>query len=160
VERHSDIRRFVKGLNAFRQRRALLDDAAALTLNQLLARAKLQWHGVALGEPDWSDSSHSLAFTIEGWHRRIQLHAILNAYWEPLTFALPAAVDQPAPSESSSAHARVEGWRHCIDTAHASPDDIRSLEDAPLVTSSSLVAQPRSIVVLARIVHDALGARR
>jgi glycogen operon protein len=134
-------------LIAFRQRRALLDDGAAMTLNQLLARARLQWHGVSLGEPDWNDASHSLAFTIEGRHDRIRLHGILNAYWEPLTFALPAVVDG-------------RQWRRCIDTPQASPDDIRPLEDAPLVTGSSVVAQPRSIVVLAQIAHDVLGAVR
>jgi glycogen operon protein len=147
VERHSDIWRFVKGLNAFRQRRALLDDAAALTLNQLLARARLQWHGVALDAPDWNDYSHSLAFTIESRHGRIRLHGILNAYWEPLSFALPAVVEG-------------RHWRRCIDTAQAAPDDIRPLDHAPLVTASTIVALPRSIVVLAQVVHDALGAPR
>lgn len=34
------------------------------------------------------------------------------------------------------------------------------LEHAPLVTASTIVAQPRSIVVLAQVVHDVLGAPR
>ena len=147
VARHHDIRRFMKGLNAFRQRRAPMDDAVAMTLNQLLAGAKLQWHGVALGEPDWNDSSHSLAFTVEGRHGGIRLHGILNAYWEPLTFALPTVVDD-------------HQWRRCIDTAQASPDDIHPLEHAPLVTAATIVAQPRSIVLLAQVVGEVLGAPR
>jgi isoamylase len=72
---------------------------------------------------------------------------MLNAYWEPLTFALPAVVNG-------------HQWRRCIDTAQASPDDVRPLEHAPLVAASTIVAQPRSIVVLAQVVHDVLGAPR
>jgi len=75
------------------------------------------------------------------------LHGILNAYWEPLTFALPSVVDG-------------QRWRRCIDTAQASADDVRPLEEAPFATGSSIVAQPRSIVVLGQIVHDVLGAVR
>jgi glycogen operon protein len=142
VERHRDLRRFVKALNEFRQRRVLVDDAAALTLNELLARAKLQWHGVQLHQPDWNDNSHSLAFTIQSRRGRIRLHGILNAYWEPLTFALPPAVDG-------------HQWRLCIDTAQAAPHDIRPLEEAPIVAVGDIVAQPRSVVVLAQIVGAA-----
>jgi isoamylase len=139
VERHRDLRRFVKALNEFRQRRALVDDAAALTLNQLLARAKLQWHGVQLHQPDWNDNSHSLAFTIQSRRGRIRLHGILNAYWEPLTFALPPVVDG-------------HQWQLCIDTAQAAPHDIRPLEEAPIVAAGDIVAQPRSVVVLAQFI--------
>jgi isoamylase len=142
VERHRDLRRFVKALNEFRQRRVLVDDAAALTLNELLARAKLQWHGVQLHQPDWNDNSHSLAFTIQSRRGRIRLHGILNAYWEPLTFALPPAVDG-------------HQWRLCIDTAQAAPHDIRPLEEAPIVAVGDIVAQPRSVVVLGQIVGAA-----
>ena len=148
AERHRDIRRFVKALNQFRQRRALVDDAAALTLNQLLARAKLQWHGVQLHQPDWNDNSHSLAFTIQSRRGRIRLHGILNAYWEPLTFALPPVVDG-------------HQWCLCIDTAQAAPHDVRPLEEAPIVAADDIVAQPRSVVVLAQIIAAAgfRGAR-
>jgi hypothetical protein len=113
LERHRDIHRFVKALNAFRQRRDVIVEGTALSLNQLLTRARIEWHGVTLKRPDWSDHSHSLAFTVQSLRARFLLHGMLNAYWEPLTFELP-----PVPSECSQA------CRRCIDTAPEPPDDI------------------------------------
>ena len=112
LERHADLHRFVKMLNAFRQRRDVLD-IGTLTLNELLQRARIEWHGVKLNRPDWSEHSHSLAFTLRSLASRFLLHGILNAYWEPLTFELPPV-----------AVASGEQWRRCIDTALASPHDI------------------------------------
>ena len=48
LERHADIHRFVKALNAFRQRRDVVAEEATLSLNELLQRAQIEWHGVAL----------------------------------------------------------------------------------------------------------------
>jgi glycogen operon protein len=137
LERHADIRRFVKALNAFRQRRDVVAEGSTLSLNQLLRRAKIQWHGVTLDRPDWSEHSHSLAFTLESLLGRFLLHGILNAYWEPLTFQLP-----PPAAEGRR-------WRRCIDTALPSPDDIWLWDQAPVVSGTSYVVQPRSVVVLA-----------
>jgi len=50
----SDIHRFAKGLIRFHQLRDVLAEEAALSLNQLLRRARIEWHGVALKRPDWS----------------------------------------------------------------------------------------------------------
>jgi glycogen operon protein len=138
LERHADIHRFVRELNRFRQRRDVVAEGISLSLNQLLRRACIEWHGVALNRPDWSDHSHSLAFTLRSLRGRFLLHGLLNAYWEPLTFELP-----PLPAE------RGKGWRRCIDTALDSPDDICPWETASVVTQATYVAQPRSIVLLA-----------
>jgi isoamylase len=105
LERHSDIHRFVKALNSFRQRRDVVLEGARLSLNQLLRRAHIDWHGVALNRPDWSDHSHSLAFTLRSLQARYLLHGMLNAYWEPLTFELP-----PVAAERRQAW-RVSRWR-------------------------------------------------
>jgi glycogen operon protein len=94
---------------------------------------------VALHRPDWSDQSHSLAFTLQSVRARFLLHVILNAYWELLTFELP-----PAPSES------LQEWRRCIDTALEPPDDISPWATAPAVLGMTYATQPRSVVVLAR----------
>jgi glycogen operon protein len=137
LERHADVRRFVAILNAFRQRRDVVANGAPASLNQLLQRAKIQWHGVSLDAPDWSEHSHSFAFTIESLRARFLFHGMVNAYWEPLTFAVPTL---PADDRR---------WRRCIDTALASPDDIAHWEDAPDVTANVYVVQPRSIALLA-----------
>ena len=100
--------------------------------------AHIEWHGVTLKRPDWSDNSHSLAFSLKSRGARFVLHVMLNAYWEPLTFELP-----PVPAESPQA------WRRCIDTALKSPDDICTWEAAPLVRQTTYVVQSRSLVLLA-----------
>jgi glycogen operon protein len=143
LKRHGDVHRFVKALNGFRQRRDVVMEETALSLNELLRRARVEWHGVALKCPDWSDHSHSLAFTLRSLRARFLLHGMLNAYWEPLTFELP-----PVPAEAR------QGWRRCIDTALDSPGDISPWDTAPVVTLATYVAQPRSVVLLARALQE------
>jgi len=58
LERHADLHRFVKTLNSFRRRRDVLE-AGTLTLNELLNLAHIEWHGVTLNQPDWSEHSRS-----------------------------------------------------------------------------------------------------
>ena len=137
LERHAGVHRFVKLLNEFRQRRDVVADSG-LTLNELLRRARIEWHGVALGRPDWSPRSHSIAFTLETVRGRFLLHAMFNAYWEPLTFELPPTRDDLG-----------RGWRRCLDTFLPSPHDIQRWQDAPAVTAPGYTVQPRSVVVLA-----------
>jgi isoamylase len=146
LERHGDIHRFVKALNGFRQRRDVVVQGVALSLNELLGQATIEWHGVALNHPDWSDHSHSLAFTLRTLHARFLLHGMLNAYWEPLAFELP-----PVPAEGRQA------WRRCIDTALTLPDDVSPWETAPVVSETRYVAQPRSVVLLALALEGPFG---
>jgi len=140
LERHADVHRFVRHMIALRQRSDMATGASGLSLNALLHRATPEWHGVALGAPDWSHHSHSLAFTLRSLHARYVLHCICSAYWEPLRFALPLVPPGEGP------------WRRMIDTALPSPDDIRPVEEAPLLDAASYVVQPRSVVLLGRLV--------
>ncbi len=138
VDRHADIHRFVKELAGFRQRRDLVEEDSTLSLNQLLQRAPLEWHGVALGRADWGEQSHSMAFTLRTLQSRFLFHVMLNAYWEPLTFEIP-------PDERGEPFS----WRRCIDTAAVPPDDINRWAAAPAAPAGHCVAQPRSLVLLA-----------
>ena len=138
LERHADLHRFVKLLTAFRQRRDVVLEKGTMSLTELLRRARVTWHGVALDRPDWSDCSHAIALTVGSLRAKFQLHVMLNAYWEPLEFELP-------PTGGNGA-----AWRRCIDTSCASPDDIHLLSDAPPFSAAAYTAQPRSVVVLAR----------
>ena len=138
LSRHADVHRFVRMLAEYRQHRDALVEGVALTLNQFLQRARIQWHGVELNTPDWSDPSHSIAFTMRSVQSRFLLHAIFNAYWEPLSFALP-----PPPPDGERA------WRRCVDTAIEAPGDIAPLARAPMVKSLRYDVQPRSVVLLA-----------
>jgi glycogen operon protein len=136
LERHADVHRFAKVLSAFRQRRDVVADGRPVALNDLLRRAQIEWHGVEVGRPDWSSHSHSLAFTLRSLRGRFFFYGIFNAYWEPLTFALP-----PVPGGKP--------WRRCIDTALMPPDDIRPWYEAITLSRATYTAQPRSVVLLA-----------
>ncbi|MET1084356.1 MAG: glycogen debranching enzyme, partial [Burkholderiales bacterium] len=146
LQRHPDIHRFVRLLTAFRQQRDLGSDAAALTLNQLLASVDATWHGVALGCPDWSEHSHSLALTARLLSGRAVVHVMFNAFWEPLVFELPA------PERAGG-----RSWRRCIDTALPSPHDITSPDTAPDVMASTYRVEPRSLVLLAIQLTGGIG---
>ncbi len=135
LERHGDIHRFVRALNHIRLSRDLMADEGRISLNEILRRAQIEWHGVKLHQPDWSQHSHSLALTFRSQRGRFLHHAILNAYWEPLSFELP-----PVPAESR------EGWRRHWDTALDPPQDILPWESAPFVDQSTYLVQPRSMV--------------
>jgi isoamylase len=135
VEKHADVLRFVKALVALRTNRDLPVERLDMTLNELLRRQPVQWHGVRLNAPDWSHQSHTLAATVPLLGYRFLLHLIANAYWEPLAFEVPPLEGQ-------------KSWRRCVDTYLDPPDDIRRWEDAQILQGSACRVQPRSVVIL------------
>jgi isoamylase len=136
VTKRTDMHRFVSLLNARRVLRDVEHEEQRVPLNELLRREGITWHGVKLGEPDWSSSSHSIALTAKASEPRTLHHLILNAYWEPLEFELPPVIDGRRP------------WRRWIDTFLESPQDIVEWERAPMVPGHSYRVGPRSVVVL------------
>ncbi len=137
--KHADVHRFLKHLIAFRRRRDASNEDPGLSLNQLMALGRIQWHGVRLNQPDWSTESHSVAFTVESVRGRFRLHVMINAYWEPLVFELPPV------------NRRGEGpWHRWIDTSRDSPHDIRAWAQASVVSGTTCLVQPRSVCVVAR----------
>jgi glycogen operon protein len=136
VDRHSDIHRFAKLLIAFRTNRNLPIERLDMTLNALLRRQPFEWHGVKLNAPDWSNESHTLAATVRLLGYPMRLHLIFNAYWEALTFEIPAL----AESEDT--------WRRYVDTYLDPPDDICDWTNAKSLAGSTYLVQPRSVVVL------------
>jgi glycogen operon protein len=111
-------------------------------LNELIARHPVEWQGVALGKPDWSDTSHSLAATVHLKSDRVVLHLMINAYWEALAFAIP-----PLDENHGS-------WRCCVDTFRASPRDICAWAEAETVHGETFIVQARSIAVLVTKFQD------
>ena len=65
-----------------------------------------------LDRPDWSDHSHSLAFTLRSSAARFLLHGMFNAYWEPLTFELPPAPDERLTLAALHRHGAGVARRH------------------------------------------------
>jgi len=138
VEKHPGLLRFVSLLTA---RRLLRDQGAErqrLSLTKMLQRAKTAWHGVKLLQPDWSDDSHSLALGAEMPGEGLQLHVMMNAYWEPLEFEVPC---EPG----------TEPWRRWIDTSLESPEDIVDWQVAAGISDRRAYhVESRSVVVLWR----------
>ncbi len=133
VERHSGLLRFVRLLLARRTRRSTKAEEQRLDLSGLLASHDLAWHGVRLGQPDWSPASHSLALSTNAIHGGRRFHLMFNAWRDDLAFELP-----PVPA----------GWRRWIDTARASPEDITPFDEAPVLAGPTCQVVGRSIVVL------------
>ena len=137
VTKHPDVHRFVTLLNARRRLRDFEPENQRVSLNQLLRGANSAWHGVKLGQPDRSATSHSIAFTVELRREKTLVHLILNGYWQPLDFELPrldSAGENP--------------WRRWIDTSLDSPRDIVAWETAQSVPGYTYRADSRTVVLL------------
>ena len=133
LDKHADVHRFVTLLAARRLLRDVEHEHRRVTLTQMIADATKAWHGVKLGEPDWGEHSHSIAFTAELKNEQMLVHLILNAYWEALDFELPPVVG---------------AWRRWIDTSLSTPQDIVEWQEAPTISDSTYRAGPRSVIVL------------
>jgi glycogen operon protein len=140
LEKHRDLHRFVRMLIPDRLHllRLMPVHDVGLSLNQFLRRAKVRPRGVKLDQPDRGDHAHSLAFTALGLEGRVLVHAMMNAYWEPLAFELPP--------RTQGSH---QGWHRRVDTSRDTPDGICEGPDPPPVQDATHVVQPRSLAILA-----------
>jgi glycogen operon protein len=139
LEKHADVRRFVKLLIQRRLLRDVEAERQRKSLHQLIREAHKAWHGVKLDQPDWNDWSHSLAFGAEIKKEKLLIHFMMNAYSEPLEFELPSAGDR---SENA--------WRRWIDTALESPSDIAEWQTSPAISGAVYRVEARSVAVLFR----------
>jgi isoamylase len=135
LEKHADIHRFVQLLIARRLLRYSGPERQRTSLTELLTKGEKNWHGIKLNQPDWSDQSHSIAFSAELPKQNMIVHCIFNAYWEPLNFDLPYTRNE-------------QQWRRWIDTSLATPQDIVPWQESPLVAEQTYRAGPQSVVVL------------
>ena len=144
VARHADMLRFVRMLCVQRQNRRATSPSEHRSLNQMLREGSRAWHGVKLGQPDWSFDSHSLALSTACRKDNLLLYLILNAYSKPLEFELP-----PMSPENDL-------WRRWIDTSLDSPSDIVEWSAAPTVMNPTYLAQPHSVVALFAWMRDSM----
>ncbi|WP_158787594.1 glycogen debranching protein GlgX [Granulicella sp. L46] len=133
-QKNAGLHRFVRLLIQLRVRFAANRSGDFLSLADFIERAKVQWDGVHLAAPDLSVDSHSLACTASVDNGGA-FHLMINAYWEPLSFALPVVPDGCGP------------WRRLIDTYQDAPSDFLE-QGAQTVSQSAYDVQPRSIVLL------------
>lgn len=137
LKKNSDLFRFVKILLKHRLKRDVAQSQYAMSLRELLDKRLISWHGVRLNEPDWSEQSHSIAFTVQSLSGNMAMHFMINAYSESLTFELPKLSSDPKHQ-----------WKRWIDTSLESPDDIQDWVAAPLVGIDFYATPSYSVVVL------------
>lgn len=135
LEKNADVHRFVRHLIRVRLQRDSSRLEYAMSLNQLLRKATVSWHGMQLNQPDWSPLSRSLAFTLKSLGGAVMMHYMMNAYHEALSFEIPLLQ-------------RTGYWKRWIDTSIESPGDICYWNDAPVVKEDVYQVQPRSVVIL------------
>jgi isoamylase len=127
IARYPDVHRFFQRMIAFRKRHPSI-------ARRRFWRGDARWHGVQ-GGVDMAPWSRTLAYALGGGSVADQdLYVMINAYWEPLDFA----IQEGAPGS----------WRLAVDTFRASPADIAEPGNEPPVPGASVRVGPRSIVVL------------
>lgn len=135
-EENADLFRFFRLLIAFRRTHAAM---RRISFAPMPCCAQVAWHGVKLGQPDWSWDSRSLAmqrWATDGSRGEDHIYFIANAHEESHVFELPALP-----------HGR---WYRFIDTMLDSTADIaESSDSAALVGAAYYEVGPRSVVVLA-----------
>jgi isoamylase len=143
---NADLLRFVRNMIRLRLNFNQGTEANHITLEDYLNKARIEWHGVELGKPDWGRHSHSVALTLHNMAVNQVRYIAINAYWQPLEFELP-----PVKGNADAA------WHRLIDTSLPSPDDISDPGKDPVVASAYYRVNPRSIVMLHH--HDATAGR-
>jgi len=135
LKTHGDVHRFVRLLIARRLLRDVKHENQRINLTQLIENATKSWHGVKLDQPDWGDTSFSVAFNADLEWENVTVHLILNGYRGALDFELPPTTgDNP--------------WRRWIDTALPSPQDIVDWQTAPTIATGTYRVDAHSVAML------------
>ncbi|XP_022973965.1 isoamylase 1, chloroplastic [Cucurbita maxima] len=101
-ESSSDFHRFCRLMTTFRY------ECESLGLNDFPTAQRLQWHGHSPGNPDWSEASRFVAFTLVDSVKR-EIYIAFNASHLPVTVTLPERLGYR--------------WEPLVDTGKISPFD-------------------------------------
>jgi glycogen operon protein len=140
LERNAELLRYCRHLIAFRKRHpALRQPLHPGRPGAGGGFLEVTWHGTSPWRPDWSPASRSLAFLLRsggGGAPDDALYVALNAFWEALSFTLPA----PPGGRR---------WHVFANTAVAPPEDVWPPgAEPPLGDQGRVLAGARSAVVL------------
>jgi glycogen operon protein len=135
VKKEAGLLRFVQTLIHFTRSLESFRHERLLEVSYASQKPHVVWHSTELGQPNWSEHSHCLAFTLRHPEAAEHFHVMLNAYWDTLTFELPPL-------------GKGERWYRIIDTALPSPKDITEPTTAPQVRRKKYAVEARSSVVL------------
>jgi isoamylase len=131
---HAEMLRFVQRMIAFRKAHPAVSQPSFYT-GAIGDRGvpDITWHGTILNSPGFTDPmARALACTIGGIRESGDLHVMMNMYWEPLDFEVPAYAT----------------WRVAIDTFADAPGDIADPGSERPFTGRRCTVQPRSVIVL------------
>jgi glycogen operon protein len=142
ADRNADFLRFVREMIALRfrhpalRRRGFFRGAEAARGQG----ADVIWQGVEAGVPAFAPHFRTLAFCLDGSltgrEPDCDFYIACNAWREAIAFRVP-----PAPCRRP--------WRRVVDTALASPGDIVSEDEGPVVKTGSVYSvSPHSLIVL------------
>ena len=132
---NEEMLRYVQRMIAFRKAHPALWQPSFYTgaINER-GLPDITWHGTTLNSPGFDNpQGRAVACTIAGFGTTVDLHVMMNMFWEPLDFEVPA-------------HGT---WQVAIDTGARSPHDIANPGQEARLTRERCGVQGRSIVVLA-----------
>lgn len=134
LDTQADLLRFTRQLLQFNLRTEFFQEKHYWNAPPELTGTTFTVHGTKLNQPDLSEHSHALAFTLFNPNYGKSLHVLINCYWEPLQFELPSQ--------------RHERWRLILDTATSAAPHFFSVEKAPFVKTNYQTVEARSIIIL------------
>ena len=135
VQENAELLEFVKRLIRFNLSEKFFQEEAYWNASSPANGTSCTFHGTSLYHPDWGHYSHSLAYTLDNREYGHQLHVMINAYWEPLTFGLLGGKRK---------------WKRIIDTYVAGKEACLKADDAPTAKGKAIEVQARSVVILYR----------
>jgi glycogen operon protein len=143
LEKNADLFRFVQSCIAFRQAHTILRRKAYLRHEEGVHAGcpEISWHGTEAWNPAWHSGSHALAFMLcsqpaADSANDDHIYVAMNMHWKDHFFELPRLPHQ-------------RHWHIFADTNRASPNDVRSPGQEPLLPNQRHIwIGARSVVVL------------
>ncbi len=135
VERYADLHRFTRGLIHFIQEHRIFHKEKFWSSLEENHGMEITWHGTQIGQPDWSATSRTLAFTLGHMQGGDYLHVMLNSYWDSLPFELPPL--NPG-----------ERWSRIVDTALDSPNDYCDKGKHQVINGDYYIVEGHAAVIL------------
>jgi isoamylase len=135
IEAQSDLWCFLRQLIDFIQNLEIFAQGIRLQVAYVSPEPHLNWHGVKLGQPNWSNESHSIAFSLRHPQAKEYLHIMLNAYWGDLEFELPLLGER-------------ECWHRVVDTALSLTEAFCELDVTSPHKANNYLVEARSCVIL------------
>jgi isoamylase len=160
---YSDTFDFFSKMIAFRRAHPALTRSAPFTGqdNDGDGYKDLTWHGVQPDQPDWSSSSRTLAFLLDGSAVETgaaadapDVYVAYNAYWGDLAFTLPAAPN----GKSWYLLADTASWGESYGNIHYNPAiSDWNAQPLPSINSNQYTLQARSTLILLARPESAAG---